>query len=197
MVIQTEPMTARADQVSGCKQGHWTYESYAAIPDDGKRYEVVKGVLYVTPAPNLAHQAAAGLFTAHLVAHIQFKGLGRVFPAPCDVELAPRTVVQPDIVVVLNANASVMTPSRIVGAPDLVVEIASPGTAGYDRRTKQDAYARARVPEYWIADPAARTIEALWLEGDHYVSAGVFAGDSTLPAGVLPALPVPVSEFFA
>jgi Uma2 family endonuclease len=195
--IQTEPMTVRADHVRGCKQGRWTYESYAAIPDDGKRYEVVQGVLYVTPAPNLSHQAAVIRFATHLFLEIEQAGLGRVFPAPCDVELAPHTVVQPDIVVVLNASAAILTPSRIIGVPDLVVEIASPGTAGYDRRTKQDAYARAGVPEYWIADPAARTIEVLRLEGKAYTSAGVFAGESTLPAGVLPALPVQAGQLFS
>src|SRR5438552_4960261 len=163
-VTQTLPMTVRADHVSGCKQGRWTYAKYAAIPDDGNRYEVVDGVLYMTPAPNLGHQGSVAHFTTQLVMHVEFTGIGRVFPAPCDVELGPRIVVQPDVVVVLNANASIMTPSRIIGAPDLVIEIASPGTASYDRRTKQDAYAQAGVPEYWIADPNARTIEVLHLE---------------------------------
>ena len=196
-MIVTDARTTRADDVPGCQQGHWSYRDYAAIPDDGRRYEVVDGVLYVTPAPNLSHQGAVALMTAILVEHVQRAGFGRVFPAPCDVELAARTVVQPDVVVVLAANAGVLRASRIVGAPDLVIEIASPGTAGYDRRTKQDAYALAEVPEYWIADPAARTLEVLRLEGRAYASAGVFAGDSTLPAGILPALPVAVDQFFA
>lgn len=194
---ETLPMTVRADHLPGAKQGHWTYDTYAAIPDDGKRYEVVDGVLYMTPAPNIGHQEAVALFTIHLGTHVQLGGLGRVFPAPCDVELAPRCTVQPDIVVVLNANLSIITPSRIIGAPDLVIEVASPGTAGYDRRTKQDAYARAGVREYWIADPYARTIEVLQLEGGAYVSAGVFGGEATLPSRVLPELLVRVEQFFA
>jgi Uma2 family endonuclease len=195
--LLAEPMTMRADGVSGCMQGQWTYDAYAAIPEDGRRYEVIDGVLYVTPAPNLGHQASVARFIVHLFALIEQAGLGRVFPAPCDVELSRRVVVEPDVVVVLNANAGILTPSRIIGAPDLVVEIASPGTAGYDRRTKQDAYARAGVREYWIADPAARTIEVLRLEGDAYASAGVYAGESSLPAGVLPELPLQVQQFFA
>jgi len=195
--IQTEPMVVRADRVPGAKQGHWTYAKYAAIPDDGKRYEVVDGVLYMTPSPNRSHQGTALLFSIHLGTHVQFAGLGRVLPAPFDVELAPGVTMQPDVIVVLNANLSIITQSHIVGAPDLVVEIASPGTAGYDRRTKQDAYARAGVAEYWIADPAARTIEVLRLESGAYVPTGVFARESNLPAGVLPELPVQVSQFFA
>jgi len=124
-------------------------------------------------------------------------GLGRVFPAPVDVELAPNVVLQPDVIVVLNANLGILIPERIVGAPDLVVEIASPGTAGYDRRQKQDAYARAGVPEYWIADPIARTIEVLRLNGGVYRSLGVFTGQARLPSVAVPGLPVPVEQFFA
>ena len=194
---QTLPRTIRADHVSGCKQGRWTYAKYAAIPDDGNRYEIVDGVLYMTPAPNLGHQGSVIRFSSFLFSHVELSGLGRVFPAPCDVELAPRIVVEPDVIVVLNANAGIMTPSRIIGAPDLVIEVASPGTAGFDRRTKQDAYASAGVPEYWIADPSARTVEVLQLAGSAYESLGIFEGDSTLLSHVLPELPVRVSQLFA
>lgn len=193
---ETLPVVVRADGVPGCKQGRWTYRAYAAIPEDGNRYEVVDGVLYMTPAPNSDTKVRSLLFAVPLATHVQFAGLGRVFPGPTDVELAPRVVVQPDIVVVLNANLNVITPSRIIGAPDLVIEIGSPGTAGYDRRTKQDAYARAGVPEYRIADPYARTIEVLKLENGAYQSAGVFSGESTLPSAVVPNLPVRVEQFF-
>jgi Uma2 family endonuclease len=190
-------MVVPADHVHGAKQGCWTYDDYAAIPDDGRRYEVVDGVLYMAPAPNIGHQATVARFTTHFFTHIEAASLGRVFPAPTDVELQPCTVVQPDMVVVLNAHLEALTRSRVIGAPDLVVEIASPGTAGYDRRAKQDAYARAGVPEYWIADPHARSIEVLILHGDGYQSAGVFDGAATLPSDVLPGFPVQVEQFFA
>jgi Uma2 family endonuclease len=100
-------------------------------------------------------------------------------------------------VVILNANLGIITLTRIIGVPDLVVEVASPGTATYDRRTKLDAYARAGVPEYWLADPHARTIEVLRLEGATYAHVGVFEGAATLPSAVLPDLPVRVEQFFA
>lgn len=190
------PMVVRADHVPGPAQGCWTYADYAAIPDDGKRYEVVDGVLYMTPAPNLGHQASNVRFSSFFLTHVEFTGLGRVFSAPCDVELATHVVVQPDVVVVLKDNLSILTPKRIIGAPDLVIEIASPGTAGYDRRTKQDAYARAGVREYWIADPYARTIEVLRLEQGVYRSAGVFESEEMLSSMVLPELPIRVEQFF-
>ena len=192
------PMVVRADWVPGPPQGCWTYDDYAAIPDDGHRYEVIDGVLYLMPAPNIPHQACSMRFSAHLWTHVEQGGLGRVFAAPVDVTLpGAASPVQPDIVVVLNAHLDIITFGGIQGVPDLLIEIASPGTIGHDRRTKQDAYARAGVPEYWLPDPAHRTIEVLMLEGGEYQSLGVFEGATRLPSRVLPDLPITVEQFFA
>lgn len=190
------PTVAPADHAPGPPQGHWTYSDYAALPDDGPRYELIDGVLYMAPAPNTSHQGTSARFVTFLMTHIEFAGLGRVFAAPTDVELAPDTVVQPDVIVVLNANLGIITPSRIVGAPDLVVEVASPSTAGYDRREKQDAYARAGVREYWVVDPNAQTVELLLLSDGTYRSQGIFRGQAILPTRVAEKLPVPVARFF-
>ena len=191
------PIMQPADHQPGLPQGRWTYATYAALPNDGQRYEVIDGVLYIAPAPIPAHQATAALVVFYLLQHVQFAGRGRVLPAPIDVELLPNVVVQPDVLVVLSANVGIITPTRIIGAPDLVVEVSSPGTAGYDRRQKQDAYARGGVAEYWIADPLARTIEVLVLAAGSYRSQGVFQGTTTLPSLVLAQLPVTVEQFFA
>lgn len=137
-----------ANWVTGPAQGQWTYEDYAVLPQDGQRYEAVNGVLYMTPAPNLGHQGIAGEIFAYLRNFVQVAGLGRVFTGPADIELHPGTVVQPDVFVVLNEHLDRLTASRVLGAPDLVVEVASPSTARHDIREKQDVYARAGVPEY-------------------------------------------------
>ena len=94
------PVVMPADHVHGPPQGRWTYADYAALPDDGCRYEVVDGVLYMAPAPDIAHQQALGWFVFALITHVQLTGAGRVFSAPYDVELAPGVNVQPDVVVV-------------------------------------------------------------------------------------------------
>jgi Uma2 family endonuclease len=185
-----------ANHRAGPPQGQWTYADYMQLPDDGYRYELLDGVLFMAPAPNIEHQGSSSLLLTYLVTHVQFAGFGRVFAAPIDVELSPTRVVQPDIIVILNENLGIITPSRIVGAPDLVVEIASPSTAGYDRREKQDAYAAAGVREYWIADPATRTIEVLALEGTAYRSLNAFRGGALLPSRVLAGFPVEVEELF-
>jgi len=190
------PMVLPADHVPGPEQGHWTYEDYAALPDDGHRYEIVDGVLYLAPSPNEWHQTTAFEIASYLRTHVKLTGLGQVFIAPFDVELNPRTVVQPDVIVVLNLNLHIITESRIIGAPDFVVEISSPGTVGYDREKKQHAYARAGVPEYWIADPWSRTVEVLTLKEDEYRSLGVFEGKAVLPSEVVPDFLVHVEQFF-
>ena len=191
------PMVMPADHMPGPRQGHWTYEDYAALPDDGHRYEIVDGVLYMAPSPNRRHQNTAFEIASYLRTHVKLTGLGQVYIAPFDVELNPRTVVQPDVIVVLNHNLDRITESRIVGAPDLVVEVSSPGTVGYDREKKQRNYARAGVPEYWIADPWSRTVEVLSLVADGYRSLGVFEGKAILPLEVVPDFLVHVEQFFA
>jgi Uma2 family endonuclease len=190
-------MVMPADHMHGAEQGQWTYRDYAALPDDGHRYEIVDGVLYMAPSPNEWHQNATLEIASYLRTHVKLTGLGQVYIAPFDVELDPKTVVQPDVIVILNANRNKITFSHIIGAPDLIVEVSSPGTIGYDREKKQHAYARAGVPEYWIADPWSRTVEVLTLEAGGYRSLGVFEGKAVLPSEVVADFLVHVEQFFA
>src|ERR1041384_5968421 len=88
------PTTVAADSVPGPMQGHWTYQDYACLPEDGRHYEVVGRVLYLTPSPNEWHQTTVGRFFRYLAAHIEDNALGRVYMAPFDVELTPRDIVQ-------------------------------------------------------------------------------------------------------
>jgi Uma2 family endonuclease len=191
------PMVMPADHMPGPEQGHWIYKDYAALPDDGHRYEIVDGVLYIAPSPNRSHQNTAFEIASYLRTHVKLTELGQVYIAPFDVELNPQTVVQPDVIVVLNHNLDRITETRIIGAPDLVVEVSSPGTVGYDREKKQRNYARAGVPEYWIADPWSRTVEVLSLVAGSYRSLGVFEGKAVLPSEVVPDFLVHVEQFFA
>ena len=186
-----------ADNVPGAKQGEWTYSHYAALPNHGQRYEIIAGVLYMAPpSPTGWHQMAVGLLYYHLMTHVKFGGLGEVYVAPFDVELTPTTVVQPDVLVLLHEHREKWTPSRIVGAPDLVVEVISPRTAGYDRGEKYHAYARSGVKEYWIVDPGEKTIEVFFLEADTYYAEGIFRGEERLRSQVIPNFPVQVQQLF-
>lgn len=178
-----------ADWVPGPGQGNWTYNLYAALPEDGKRYEIVDGVLLdMSPAPGTAHQTVVLRLAASMLALIDYTGLGRTFIAPVDVELSPKMVFEPDIVVVLNAGREKVQKSHIVGAPDLVVEVASPRTKRYDRTIKREAYARAGIREYWYVDPIACTIEVLFLEDGAYRSIALLKGQDRLLSRVVPTL---------
>jgi Uma2 family endonuclease len=115
-------------------------------------------------------------------------GLGQVFIAPVDVELSPRMVFWPDVIVVLNVGLNKVQESRIVGALDLVVEVASPRTRRYDRTIKREANARAGIREYWLADPIAHKIEVLFLEYGAYRSSGLLKGQDRLVSRVEPTV---------
>lgn len=185
-----------ADWVPGPEQGRWTYDEYAALPDDGHRYEIVNGVLIMAPAPSPEHQDIVGMIFHYLLVHIKFAGLGRVFQAPIDVELSPKNIFQPDVVVILNEHLDRVQAKRIVGAPNLAIEVASPSTALYDRLAKYDRYAEAGVQEYWIVNTETKTVQVLVLEHGEYRSLGIFRGEQMLPSRIAPDLPVGVERFF-
>jgi Uma2 family endonuclease len=175
---------------------HWTVATYEQLPTDGLRYEIVEGALHMAPAPVPEHQTISGYVTYFLMQHVQLSGYGRIFAAPIDVELGFNTIVQPDLVVVLNTSAAAITQRRIVGPPDLVIEITSPSTASYDRREKRDAYAAAGIREYWIVDPASRTVELLLLEGTVYRAEAAYMGQAVIPSAVLPEWNVATERLF-
>jgi Uma2 family endonuclease len=145
-----------------------TYEDYAALPDDGRRYEVHDGQLSVTPSPGTRHQIVSANLGDLLRAHVKQRALGLVLYAPLDVVLADTTIVQPDLVFIDASRASVASARGIEGAPTLAVEIISPSTPRIDRVTKRQLYARYGVAFYWIVDPEARAIEAYELAEGTY-----------------------------
>jgi len=198
MILTTDELSVvtPADWVPGPPQGSWTYDDYVALPNDGNRYEIVNGVLIMAPAPSPEHQSIAVRIAYYMFPHIDLAGIGKLFTAPIDVDLGPKNVFQPDIVVMLNNHLDRVQEKKIVGAPDLVVEIASPSTAAYDRLTKYEKYAHAGITEYWIVKPTRRTVEVLVLEGEEYRSLGIFRGEQTLPSRIVPNLPVGVERFF-
>lgn len=197
MIAKQPDKIMPADNMPGPRQGQWTYSHYLALPDDGRRYEIVDGVLYMAPpSPTGWHQSAAGTLYYYLMTHVKYAGLGNVFIAPLDVELAPHTVVQPDVVVLLNRSLEKCTSSHIRGAPDLVIEVLSPGTAAYDRRQKYNAYARAGVQEYWVVVTEQQAAEVFFLETSGYYLAGTYSSEDSIRSLIVPNFPVQVKEFF-
>ncbi|HEV8586889.1 MAG TPA: Uma2 family endonuclease [Methylomirabilota bacterium] len=136
-----------------------TYADYAALPNDGKRYELHAGALSVTPAPSPQHQIILGNLFVHLDGHVRRHALGRVLVAAVDVIFSNITVLQPDIVWLDSSRLGAISRRAIEGPPTLAVEILSPSTARTDRTTKRALYRRHGVPWLWLVDPEQRTIE--------------------------------------
>ena len=145
----------------------WTYEEYYQLNDD-QRYEIIEGNLLMAPAPDTWHQSWIGELYSILRDHVKSHRLGKVFLSPVDVVLDPENTVQPDLVVVLNANLGIVQHRAIFGTPDLLVELVSPSSVRRDRHVKKDLYARFGVKEYWIGDPARNALEVLTLKAERY-----------------------------
>ncbi|MGZ8423523.1 MAG: Uma2 family endonuclease [Candidatus Binatia bacterium] len=158
-----------------------TYEDYAAMPNDGNRYEILEGELAVTPAPSTRHQIASAKLFKLLSRYIDEESLGILLYAPVDLILESTSVLQPDLLFVSKGRQSIITDRAIEGAPDLVVEVLSPTTSRNDRVTKAQIYARHKVPAYWIVDPDQETVEVYLLNVDSYRLVVTLQGETPLP----------------
>lgn len=141
---------------------------YLSLPDE-PRTELIYGRLLVTAAPFYPHQAATFALALRLDRLVRPQG-GKIAVAPLDVVLAEHSVVQPDIVYISRERREILG-GRVEGAPDLLVEVISPGTERRDRDEKLDLYLRSGVREYWIVDTAARHITFLVHRGGLFVVA--------------------------
>lgn len=122
----------------------------------------------MTPSPSTYHQTLSRRLQFQLYRLIEETGLGQVFDAPTDVQLSEFDIVQPDLLVILEDRKHIITPRKIKGAPDLVVEILSESSAAQDLGSKLTLYARSHVPEYWVVDPDEHLLSQYLLEGDSY-----------------------------
>jgi Uma2 family endonuclease len=163
-----------------------TYEDYCVLPNDGKRYEIINGELFVTPSPLRRHQLALANLLYYLTDFVKKHDSGQVYPAPFDVVFSEYDVVEPDILYVSKARASVTTEKNVQGAPDLVVEILSESTAKIDRTAKLKLYARYGVAEYWVIDPAACSAEVYRLVPGGYELAAHLDSHQSLTSPLFP-----------
>lgn len=180
----------------------YTYADTLRWPDDG-RWELIDGEAYaMTPAPTPTHQTIEAELVGQLIAHFRDKPC-RVFPAPFDVRL-PRageaddqvdTVVQPDIAVVCDEAKIDHRGCR--GAPDWVIEILSPSTAGHDQVRKLALYERHGVKELWFVHPDDRIVMAFRLEGDRYGRPEIAETLGTTTPALFPDLAIDWALVFA
>jgi len=179
--------------VEGLKQ-KLDYDDLQDTPDDGLRYEIIDGALYVTPSPRPRHQRISKRLQRQLEAYFEGRDLGEVFNAPVDVILDWHDVVVPDLVVVtLPAQ---VTERAIEGSPTLLVEVLSPSTASRDRKVKCQRYAEKGVQHYWIVDAAHRSLECYRLGKTTYKHLFTAKGSTQVEHPDFPGLTLDLSALW-
>src|SRR3954471_21064043 len=167
--------------------GTWPYEDLFALPDDGKRYEIIEGALYEMPSPQSV-DAKVIMNLILLLAPVIAKLRGTMLTAPHDVFFRGADPVQPDILAVLPGGAARVVTRGTEGPPDLMVEVLSPSNRDHDLLTKRALYGRAGVKEYWIVDPDNRSLEVLTLDRDTLQMVRAVSGGNTVSSPILGTL---------
>ena len=173
---------------------NWTAERVRALPNDGKRYEVIDGELFVTRAPNWEHQRAVLNLAHRICSYLADQVVADVYVAPADVEFRDDRMVEPDLFVVPLVDGRKPRTWEEAKTLLLAVEILSPSSARADRVAKRLLYQRERVAEYWMVDVASRLIER-WRPDD--TRPEIIVGELTWqPDPAAPAFTVDLDAYF-
>lgn len=188
--------------VTAKPKGKYTYDDFAAKPDDEK-WELIDGVLYQMASGAIARHQEVGENLGRLfMDHIWPRRMGRLYRPRFDLILPGETAVEPDLMFVSGARRSVITTRGCEGPPDLVVEVLSPSNPRHDLERKRELYARHGIPEYFILDPHEETLLAL---AEPVISAGegaygserLYRPGDTLIIAAMTGLAVAVADIFA
>ena len=174
-----------------------TYADLETWPDDGRRYELYDGEVYVCPAPMPRHQLALGELHDRLRRYAEVHG-GVVLMSPIDIVFTEYNVVQPDLAFFQVTRRQHVTLDKAIRVPpDVVVEVISPGTMWNDLGRKKATFARFGVPEYWVLDPHIERIERHSLSaGDQYQMTLSAGPNESFQSTVLPGFTCPVASLF-
>jgi Uma2 family endonuclease len=163
------------------------------------RHELIDGEHYVTPSPNRKHQKVSGNLHLLIAGWLEEHPIGQVYYAPFDVVFSKFDVVEPDLLYVSNERAAeVLTQANVQGAPEIVIEIGSPGTRKRDETIKRRLYERTGVSECWIVDPDIDVVRVYRRQGDEFdrpIELRAESGD-VLTTPLLPDLPLPLARIF-
>jgi len=186
--------------------GRYSYADYLTWKLK-ERVELIKGkITKMSPAPRVNHQKVSWNISGIFFNYFKDKTC-KAFSAPIDVSLYDKkksvkqnqdvfTVVQPDLCVICDLEK--LNEYGCMGAPDLIIEILSPGNSKKEMRTKYDLYEEAGVREYWVADPEHQTVHIFVMdETEHYKTAGIYVSDDVMTAQIFPDLHVDLAEVFA
>lgn len=169
------------------------------MPDDGNRYEIIEGELFVSRSPSLTHQSVSGNFFHSIKTYLVENPIGEIWATP-GVIFSESSGVIPDLVFVSHERRNeIASGDRITGAPDLVIEIVSPGAENErrDRLAKRQLYGKYGVKEYWIVDFEKRTVELYLLQGQRLELQSLLTEQDEITSSVLPGYRCKVEAFFS
>jgi Uma2 family endonuclease len=189
-----------SDRVNPANPGlKLTYDDLLLLPEDRNRHELIDGEHYVTPSPNTKHQRVSGSLFLLIASWLEQHPIGGIFYAPFDVVFSKFDVVEPDLLYLSNERmAEVVTPQHVRGAPNLVIEIGSPGTRQRDETIKKRLYEKSGVDEYWVVDPETDVVRVYRREESGFARVRELsreAGD-VLTTPLLSGLELPLSRVF-
>ena len=176
-----------------------TVEDLEAMPEDGNRYEVIEGELFVSRAPALPHQLISGNIFAYLWNYLAINPIGRVVATP-GLVFDQHSGVIPDLVFFTHGrDEEIVSAGRLVAAPDIVIEILSPGheNSSRDRVAKRQLYAKHSVKEYWIVDAENRALEIYRLTAQGLELATMLRATDEITSPLLPGFSCPLGKVFA
>jgi Uma2 family endonuclease len=150
-------------------------EVFKSLPE-GTLVQLIENNLVMSPSPTDLHQRIVTKLTSKLEHFITQHDLGEVRVAPYDVYLDQENAYQPDLIFIANENLHKIQENGLHGAPDLVIEVLSPGTAKYDKGKKKNVYERCGVKEYWIVDPATKIVTGYTFQENQFVEIESLAG---------------------
>jgi Uma2 family endonuclease len=169
-----------------------------ALPDDGNRYELIEGELFVSRAPGIPHQRVLLNLGIALTDYLGHNPIGILVPGAGAV-LSDYDAVIPDLVLVTSERwEKVVVNDRFVGAPDLAIEIISPGKENRRRDlfVKRQLYARYGVNEYWIVDPENQSVLVFRLDGHILKEIATLTNEEEISSPLFPGLQIKVSAVF-
>ena len=175
-----------------------TVDHLEALPEDGKRYELIDGELLVSKAPGIIHQRPLGRLFYRLIDFLNDNPIGEVILGP-GVVFSSYDAVIPDLVFVASGRAHIVTDRGLIDAPDLLIEIVSPGALNSerDREIKRQLYTQRGLREYWVVDPQLKVIEVYLLQDNVLQLYATLRDSDILSSKLLPGFTCVVSEIFA
>ncbi|MGH2586150.1 MAG: Uma2 family endonuclease [Dehalococcoidia bacterium] len=166
-------------------------------PDDGKRYEVIDGALFVTPPPGWGHQRSLNKLGFFVSGYVYERNLGEVAQAPVGVVLDDENGIEPDLIYVSKERLHIISERGVEGAPDLIVEVLSPSTQSRDKGIKMRRYAAAGVPRYWMLDYRRHFLEAHRLGEQGYELTGRYGPGDIFRPEIFPGLEIAIDDLWA